>query len=62
MTNTGISNTMILLREIGVPLDPSEENTAHGHRENILDSGFTKMGIACYYCNGMYYWVQHFSS
>ncbi len=35
---------------------------SEGHRENILDSGFTKMGIACYYCNGMYYWVQHFSS
>lgn len=33
-----------------------------GHRANIMDSGFTKMGIACYYCNGTYYWVQHFSS
>lgn len=35
---------------------------SEGHKENILDSRFAKMGIACYYCNGTYYWVQHFSS
>jgi uncharacterized protein YkwD len=33
-----------------------------GHKKNILDADFTKMGIACYYCNETYYWVQHFSS
>lgn len=33
---------------------------SEGHRNNILDSDFTRMGVACYYCNGTYYWVQEF--
>jgi uncharacterized protein YkwD len=32
-----------------------------GHQENILRTSFTKIGIAAYYCNGVYYWVQHFA-
>ena len=31
-----------------------------GHRENILSSSFTQVGISCYYANGTYYWVQLF--
>ncbi|MBQ0011235.1 MAG: CAP domain-containing protein [Clostridiales bacterium] len=30
------------------------------HKSNILDSDYTKMGVACYYCEGTYYWVQEF--
>ena len=32
-----------------------------GHAENILRSTFTEMGVSCYYCNGTYYWAQHFA-
>lgn len=32
-----------------------------GHQENILRTSFTKIGIAVYSCNGVYYWVQHFA-
>lgn len=33
---------------------------SQGHRENILNSSFTKLGVSCYYENGTYYWVQMF--
>ena len=32
-----------------------------GHAENILRSTFSQMGVSCYYCNGTYYWAQHFA-
>ena len=32
-----------------------------GHAENILRDSFTEMGVSCYYCNGTYYWAQHFA-
>lgn len=32
-----------------------------GHRANIMNSDYTRIGVACYYCGGTYYWVQHFS-
>jgi len=32
-----------------------------GHAENILRSSFTQMGVSCYYCDGTYYWAQHFA-
>ena len=31
-----------------------------GHRANILKSEYTTVGVACYLCNGTYYWVQEF--
>lgn len=31
------------------------------HRENILKSRYTKIGVGVYYANGVYYWVQNFS-
>ena len=31
-----------------------------GHRRNMLSRNFNAVGIACYYCNGNYYWVQCF--
>jgi len=31
-----------------------------GHAENILRGSFTQIGVSCYYCNGIYYWAQHF--
>jgi uncharacterized protein YkwD len=34
---------------------------SEGHRENIMNSDYTRIGVACYYCSGTYYWVQHFS-
>ncbi len=30
------------------------------HRDNILDANYTRLGVACYYCGGTYYWVQEF--
>ncbi|MCD7819045.1 MAG: CAP domain-containing protein [Lachnospiraceae bacterium] len=32
------------------------------HRENILNAGFTQIGIACIECNGMYFWAQTFGN
>ncbi len=32
-----------------------------GHRENILNKNFKKMGVGCYYSDGRYYWVQLFT-
>lgn len=34
---------------------------SEGHRTNILQEGFHKIGVGCYYSNGVYYWVQNFS-
>jgi uncharacterized protein YkwD len=31
-----------------------------GHRANILKSDYKTLGVACYVCNGKYYWVQEF--
>lgn len=31
-----------------------------GHKANILNSNFTKIGVGVYYDNGTYYWVQLF--
>lgn len=30
------------------------------HRANILKSEYKTLGVACYLCNGKYYWVQEF--
>ncbi len=42
-----------------------EEDTHYysqqAHRRNLLRSNYKSIGIACYYCNGYYYWVQEFS-
>ena len=32
-----------------------------GHRENLLRSDYTKGVMACYLCDGIYYWVNLFS-
>lgn len=32
-----------------------------GHKANILDSNFGKIGVGCYNANGRYYWVQMFT-
>ena len=32
------------------------------HKENILNSAFTSIGIGCFYHNNNYYWVQCFSN
>lgn len=31
-----------------------------GHKANILDVDYTKIGVGCYLYNGTYYWVQEF--
>lgn len=31
-----------------------------GHRANILKPDYKTIGVACYVCNGQYYWVQEF--
>lgn len=30
------------------------------HKDNILDANYKRLGVACYYCGGTYYWVQEF--
>ena len=39
----------------------SEWMASQGHKDNILRSTYTMIGISCYYDNGVYYWVQHFA-
>jgi len=39
----------------------SEWMASQGHADNILRTSFTEMGVSCYYCNGTYYWAQHFA-
>ena len=34
--------------------------STQGHREAILDSGYTEIGMACYCDGNSYYWVQIF--
>lgn len=31
------------------------------HRENILSGLYSYIGVSCYYCDGVYYWVQEFA-
>ncbi|MBP5492505.1 MAG: CAP domain-containing protein [Clostridiales bacterium] len=31
------------------------------HRDNILCSDYSKLGVSCYFCNGTYYWTQEFA-
>lgn len=35
---------------------------SEGHRKNIMNSGFDKLGVGCYLSNGTYYWTQLFIS
>ena len=35
--------------------------TSDGHRSNILNAAFTKIGISCYYDGSRYNWVQDFA-
>ncbi len=35
---------------------------SQGHKENILDSRYTAGVMACYCCNGTYYWVNLFKA
>ena len=35
---------------------------SQGHRDNILNSRFTKIGVGCYEINGALYWVQFFTN
>ncbi len=32
-----------------------------GHKDNILNKNYGKIGVGCYYANGCYYWVQMFT-
>lgn len=34
---------------------------SEGHRKNMLNGSYTKAAVACYYNNGMYYWVNLFT-
>ena len=64
--------------ELGVPRSYAGENAAEGystpaavvsgwmesqgHRNNILDPSFKKIGIGCYESNGRLYWIQFFTN
>ncbi len=40
--------------------EDDEPYSNQGHRRNMLNSGFTAVGIGHVYCNGCHYWVQEF--
>lgn len=33
---------------------------SEGHKSNILNAAFTRIGISCYFDGSTYYWVQDF--
>ncbi|MCR5283954.1 MAG: CAP domain-containing protein [Lachnospiraceae bacterium] len=50
------SNTFKMWQETNYPY------SGQGHRRNMLSSGFTSVGIACFEYKGAKYWVQEFGS
>ena len=42
--------------------EEDESYSGQGHRRNMLSSNYTRVGVACVYVNGYYYWVQEFGS
>lgn len=42
--------------------ETNEDYSGQGHRRNMLDPGFTAVGIGHVYYNGCHYWVQEFGS
>lgn len=42
--------------------EEAEPYAGQGHRRNMLNSGFTSVGIAHVYYNNCHYWVQEFSN
>ena len=42
--------------------EEDESYSGQGHRRNMLSSSYTRVGVACVYVNGYYYWVQEFGS
>ncbi len=42
--------------------ETNDDYDGQGHRRNMLNSNFSAVGIACVYYDGVYYWVQEFSS
>ncbi|MHB8129461.1 MAG: CAP domain-containing protein [Mobilitalea sp.] len=72
------SSFSTVLKEYGVPFNAAGENIAYGqktpqdvvtgwmnspgHRANILNSSFGKIGIGVYQTNGVIYWTQLFTN
>ena len=66
-----------ILEETGVSYSKSGENIASGqtsakavmtawmkstgHKNNIMNTGYERMGVGCVYIDGTYYWVQLFT-
>ena len=42
--------------------ETNESYNGQGHRRNMLHKSFTCVGVACFECDGMKYWVQEFGS
>ena len=43
-------------------IEEDEDYSGQGHRRNLLYSGYTTIGLGCFYANGTYYWVQEFGN
>lgn len=41
--------------------EDNEKYAGQGHRRNMLNGGYTAIGMACFEFNGIKYWVQEFS-
>ena len=42
--------------------ETNEPYSGQGHRRNMLNEGFTSIGIACFEVDGVKYWVQEFGA
>ena len=41
--------------------ETNDRYSGQGHRRNMLMKDYTAIGVACFECDGMLYWVQEFS-
>ena len=58
----GTSRIMPMSNAFKLWQETNEPYAFQGHRRNMLHSGFTCVGIACFEYNGNKYWVQEFGS
>lgn len=56
-------NALSTASSVFVAWQETDENySGQGHRRNMLDEGFTQVGIGHAYVNGYHYWVQEFGN
>lgn len=58
----GTASYMTTKNTLNLWKETKESYNGQGHRRNMLEKGFTCVGIACFEVGGTKYWVQEFGS